>query len=388
MSDPHTAQPTPSTPDNEPVLERALVVAEAPIKAPDVWLVPRKWALGVGALAAGGLLASGLLWQKLGNIQEELARRSLDSGAQSIEARTLARQAQEATRELSARLAIQETRISEVSLQRTQLEELMQSLSRSRDENLVVDVESALRLAQQQAQLTGSAEPLLAALKSADQRLARAAQPRLNPLQRAIARDMDRIKAATLTDVPVLMLKLDELARMADELPVANAMVANSPLRSAPALSAPAHAPAARPGASAAAADKPSVGIFDKLSLSAWSQRTLDNLREEGRKLLRVSRIEQPEAALLSPEQSFFLRENLKLRLLNARLALLSRQTDSVRADLASANAWLGKYFDPSSRKTQAAAQLLAQVQGQLKTSELPRLDETMAALATAAAGR
>jgi uroporphyrin-3 C-methyltransferase len=207
-------------------------------------------------------------------------------------------------------------------------------------------------------------------------------------LQRAIARDMDRIKAATLTDVPVLMLKLDELARMADELPVANAMVANSPLRSAPALSAPAHAPAARPGASAAAADKPSMGIFDKLSLSAWSQRTLDNLREEGRKLLRVSRIEQPEAALLSPEQSFFLRENLKLRLLNARLALLSRQTDSVRADLASAGAWLGKYFDPSSRKTQAAAQLLAQVQGQLKTSELPRLDETMAALATAAAGR
>jgi uroporphyrin-3 C-methyltransferase len=384
MSDPHTAQPTPSTPDHEPVLERALVLAEPQAIPADTWIVPRKWALLVAALAAGGLLASGLLWQKLGNIQEELARRSIDSGAQAIEARTLARQAQEGTRELSARLAIQETRISEVSLQRTQLEELMQSLSRSRDENLVVDVESALRLAQQQSQLTGSAEPVLAALKSADQRLARAAQPRLNPLQRAIARDMDRIKAATLTDVPVLMLKLDELARLADELPVANAMVANSPLRAAPALAVP--APAAR--ASAPAADKPAMGVFDKLSLNAWSQRTLDNLREEARKLLRVSRIEQPEAALLSPEQSFFLRENLKLRLLNARLALLSRQTDSVRADLASAGAWLNKYFDPSSRKTQAAAQLLAQVQGQLKSSELPRLDETMAALATAAAGR
>jgi len=224
----------------------------------------------------------------------------------------------------------------------------------------------------------------LAALKSADQRLQRAAQPRLNPLQRAIARDMDRIKAATLTDVPVLMLKLDELARMADDLPVANAMVATGSQRAAPAAAAP--APAAR--ASAPAADKSSTGMFDKLSFSAWSQRTLDNLREEANKLLRVSRIEQPEAALLSPEQSFFLRENLKLRLLNARLALLSRQTDSVRADLASASTWLGKYFDASSRKTQAAAQLLAQVQGQLKTSELPRLDETMAALATAAAGR
>jgi uroporphyrin-3 C-methyltransferase len=383
MSDSPNAQPPSSTPDNEPVLERALVPLSTQPVSPDAWVVPRKWALLIAALAAGGLLVSGLLWQKLGNIQEELARRSIDSGAQAIEARTLARQAQEGTRELSARLAIQETRISEVSLQRTQLEELMQSLSRSRDENLVVDVESALRLAQQQAQLTGSAEPLLAALKSADQRLSRAAQPRLNPLQRAIAKDMDRIKAATLTDVPVLMLKLDELARMADELPVANAMVAGSSARLAPAAPAPARASSAP-----SAENKASMLVFDKLSLSAWSQRSLDTLREEARKLLRVSRIDQPEAALLSPEQSFFLRENLKLRLLNARLALLSRQTDSVRADLASANAWLGKYFDPTSRKTQAAAQLLAQVQGQLKTSELPRLDETMAALATAAAGR
>ncbi len=340
-----------------------------------------RWTLLAALLAAGGLLASALLWQKLGTIQEELARRSLDSGAQAIEARTLARQAQEGTRELSARLALQETRISEVSLQRTQLEELMQSLSRSRDENLVVDMESALRLAQQQAQLTGSAEPLLAALKSAEQRLARAAQPRLNPLQRAIARDMDRIKAASLTDVPVLLIKLDELVRMADDLPMANGFTGGA---------------AVTPGANAAerpagtsAAGKPLLGaFFDKLSLNAWLQRTLDGLREETRKLLRVSRIDQPEAALLSPEQSFFLRENLKLRLLNARLGLLSRQTDSARADLASANSWLGKYFDPGSRKTQTALQLLAQVQGQLKTSELPRLDETMAALATAAAGR
>ena len=128
--------------------------------------------------------------------------------------------------------------------------------------------------------------------------------------------------------------------------------------------------------------------LFDKDALRAWSQRTLDNLHEEVRKLLRVSRIDQPDAALLAPEQSFFLRENLKLRLLNARLGLLSRQTEAVRADLVSANAWLGKYFDPASRRTQAAVQLLTQVQGQLKTSELPRLDETMAALATAAAGR
>jgi len=111
-------------------------------------------------------------------------------------------------------------------------------------------------------------------------------------------------------------------------------------------------------------------------------------LGQEVRKLVRVSRIEQPEAALLSPEQSFFLRENLKLKLLNARLGLLARQLESARADLASASMALNKYFDPGSRKTQAASTLLQQVQSQMKATELPRVDNTLAALATAAAGR
>ena len=355
---------------------------------PDMLQIPRTWALMLALVAMLALLVSGLLWQKLSAIQEELARRSLDTGAQAMEARTLARQAQEATRELSARLALQESRISEVNLQRTQLEELMQSLSRSRDENLVVDVESALRLAQQQAQLAGSAEPLIAALKSAEQRLSRAAQPRLNPLQRALVKDLDRIRAASLTDVPVLMIKLDELVRLADDLPVANAMLSGAGPRAAVSGSG---APTSAPKATAAGAtgdDQPLALLLGRLMPSGWSQRFLDGLQEEARKLLRVSRIDQPEAALLSPEQSFFLRENLKLKLLNARLGLLSRQTDTARADLSSASAWLGKYFDPASRKTQAAVQLLQQVQGQLKTSELPRLDDTMSALATAAAGR
>ncbi|MES2398870.1 MAG: uroporphyrinogen-III C-methyltransferase [Pseudomonadota bacterium] len=363
----------------------AALVPEAPQPTvpADFVQLPAKWAWLVAALAAAGLVTSGLLWQKLGNIQEELARRSTDSGAQSIEARALAKSAQDGMRDMSARLAIQETRIGEVSLQRSQLEELMQSLSRSRDENLVVDVESALRLAQQQAQLTGSAEPLIAALKSADLRLARAAQPRLNPLQRAIAKDMDRIRSASLTDVPVLLIKLDELSRLVDELPVANAMSAGNQARAA--------TPSVVPSAThpdVAKDDRAMTALFDRRALQAWVQRFLDSVHDEGRRLLRVSRIDQPEAALMAPEQAFFMRENLKLRLLNARLSLLSRQTETARADLAAAGAWMGKYFDPASRKTQAASQLLQQVQGQLKTSELPRLDDTMAALATAAAGR
>ena len=369
-----------------PVLERALVPAPVLSTPSSTWLVPRPWMVAGLALAASGFVVSGLLWQKLGNIQEELARRSTDSGSQAIEARTLARQAQESAADQLGRITVLESRLNEVSLQRSQLEELMQSLSRSRDENLVVDIDAGLRLAQQQAELTGSAEPLLAALRSADQRLSRAAQPRLNPLQRAIAKDMDRLKAASLTDVPLLLVKLDEIARMADELPVANgfALASGASAATGP-LSRAASAPL--PGASSAASSGSGMG-FDRIALGQWSQSALRILREEGGKLLRVSRIDQPEAALLSPEQSFFLRENFKLRLMNARLALLSRQTDAARADLVSASGWLNKYFEVSSRRTQTAIQALAQVQGQLKTSQLPRLDDTMSALATAAAGR
>ena len=311
-------------------------------------------------LAVLALLASLLLWQKLSHIQSQLARQSADAGTQAQEARAMARQAQDLARESAARLAVTEARLGEVSLQRTQLEELMQSLSRARDENLVVDLESAIRLAQQQAQLSGGLEPLLAALKTAEQRLSRAAQPRLAPLQRAVARDMDRVKAASVTDTPGLLGKLDELVRQVDELPAVNAI---TPVR--------ASGPAAAPSGAL-----------------VWWERALQGVRDEARRLVRVSRIEQPEAVLLSPEQSFFLRENLKLKLLNARLGLLARQMESARADLVAASDALNKYFDPASRKTQATATLLQQVQGQLKAVELPRVDETLAALATAAAGR
>ncbi len=339
--------------------------ATAPADAPGPagfarWVLP-----GLILVSLVSLILALALWQKLGAIQEQLARQSSDTAAAATEARAVARQAAEIARDTAARLALTDAKVAESSLQRTQLEELMQSLSRSRDENLVVDIESAVRLAQQQAQLTGSVQPLVAALKTAEQRLQRAAQPRLGLVQRAIARDLGRIQSATLADTPALLAKMDELIRSADDIPLANA-VGLGPVKAAV-------APVAD-GAQGASA--------------AWWAGAVHTVREELRNLVRVSRIEQPEAALLTPEQAFFARENIKLKLLNARLGLLARQLESARGDVASASAALGRYFDASSRKTQATAALLQQVQVQMRTLELPRVDETLSALATAAAGR
>ena len=113
-----------------------------------------------------------------------------------------------------------------------------------------------------------------------------------------------------------------------------------------------------------------------------WSLKGLSAAWGELRSLVRITRIDNPEAALSSPEQQYFLRENLKLRLLNARLALLSRQFDVAQSDLQDAQRTLERYFDPSSRRVGSTLELLRQV-GQLSRQvTLPRPDETLAALA------
>ena len=359
--------PPPPPPELAPALPAAAPVpmpAEtAPVRAATV---SRATLLALALLAGAGLLSSVMLWQRLSAIQEQLARQSADTGANAIEARALARQAQDIARDAAARQLVLETRLSEVALQRTQLEELMQSLSRSRDENLVVDIESALRLALQQAELTGSLEPLIAALRTADQRLARAAQPRLARLRTAIARDIERLRSTSVTDVPGILARLDDVVRQVDALPVANAVPARA-LNETP----------RRP--------QPQVPVS---APREWWDRVRDSVLDEARGLLRVSRIDQPEAALLAPEQSFFLRENLKLKLLNARLSLLARQNAAARADVAAAITALNKYFDPASARTQAVATQLQQVQQQVRSVEPPRLQETLAVLATESGGK
>jgi len=324
------------------------------------WLT---WA--AGAMAVLALALSALLWQKLIRMQEQLARQSQDAGQQSLEAKAWAKQAQDTVKDNAARLSLIEGRLGEVALQRGQLEELIQSLSRSRDENLLVDIEAGLRIAQQQAQLTGSAEPLLATLQSARQRLQRAAQPRLAPVLRAIEKDLDRLRAAQTLDIPGLLMRLDEGVAQIDALVLAN--------------QAPAPAAAAAAAASQAA---PARSAWP-----AWWSQGLQQIVDPLRDLVRISRIDAPEALLLTPEQSFFLRENLKLKLLNARLGLLARQYDAVRTDLAQTAAGVRRYADAQSRKTQQLLQLLEQAQQQLQKGDPPRLDASLAALATAAAG-
>ncbi len=380
-------------------------------------MLPGRWiaaaALLLTALCAAAVMYAWNTQQRVKGLEQQLVKRQADSGAQAAEAQMLAKQAQDSSRDAAAKLALLEVRVAEVALQRTQLEELIQGLSRSRDENLLADVESSIRVAMQQTAITGSAEPLVIALKQAEERLTRQNQPRLEGVRRAVVQDLERVRAAGAVDLPTLAIRLDEVVRLVDELPLLSAPQAQrSPARPAArgaaaasvpglgpagaAASAPASASASVPAGAAASMPAAAGAAASAAAMDpAWSEALGERwaalgarVWSEVRGLVRVTPIDRPEAMLVSPEQAYFLRENLKLRLLNARLALMSRQLDTAQADLRDALAALERYFDRSAKRTANAIELLKQVSGQMRQVVVPRPDATLAAIAAVSGGR
>jgi uroporphyrin-III C-methyltransferase len=372
----------------------------APVPKP----VNTRWLwFAVFLLTAASAASVMLAWraeQRGASLEQELVRRQQDSAAKVTEARTLAKQAQESANDAGAKLALLEVKVSEVAVHRGQLEELVQSLSRSRDDNLLIDLDAALRVAMQQSTITGSVEPLVATLKQSDERLARYNLPRLEGVRRAVNRDLDRTKAISVTDIASLSLKLDEAIRTADELPLVGGAASSAPnniqnsvkdakspdlaLRSASAAAASSPAKlalAAQPAASGALNNWPDKlgAVWSNVSTRVWG---------EVKSLVRVSRIDYPEAMLLSPEQAFFVRENFKLRLLNARLAIMSRQFDTAQTDLQAATQALERYFDRNAKRTVVTTDLVRQLIAQARQVNVPRPDDTLAAIAAVSAGR
>ena len=345
-----------------------------------------RWiAIGAAVLAAMSAAAVVYAWntqQRVKALESELVKRQQDSTGQAVEAHVMAKQAQDVARESAGKLSLLEARVAESSMQRSQLEDLIQQLARSRDENVLADVDAALRVALQQAAITGSAEPLLSTLRQSDERLARFNQPRLERVRRAVAQDLDRVRSAGVSDISALTIRLDEVVRQVDDLPLLSAAERRGSVRSA---SVAASAPQ---GAASGAASGATPGAGWTVELGEQWRQLFDRVWQETRSLIRVTRIDHPEAMLVAPEQSYFLRENLKLRLLNARLALLSRQFDTAQSDLRDAQSALERYFDRSTKRVANALEIVRQVAAQARQVTVPRPDATLAARATASAGR
>ncbi len=304
------------------------------------------------ALAAG--LAT-LYWldarSRIGATQEELARRLRDIEADSREARSIARLSQEAVREAQVKVAQLEARFAESQSQQLALEALYQELSRNRDEWQLAEIEQVLAIASQQLQLAGNVRAALLALQLAEARLARADRPQFLPVRRALARDIERLKALPVLDLAGMSSRIDALVAGVDALPLAFEE------RSVPAKS------------EVKAAER---GFWSRLGSEVWS---------EVKQLVVVRQVGSPEAPLLPPPQAYFLRENLRLRLLNARLALLMRDEAGYREDLRASQAWIRRYFDARAKPSADALAQLRQLSAASISFEMPTISESLDAV-------
>ena len=318
-------------------------------------VMDKPWTIAVVVL----VVVLGWQWyastSQLGALREELATRLRDSDADSRDARLVARQAQEAVREAQTKLAQLDAKLAESQSQQVALEALYQELARNRDEWALSEIEQILTTASQQLQLAGNVQGALVALQTADARLARSDRPQFIPLRKTLASDIDRLKATPTLDVAGMTLRIDQMISSIDGLP----------------LSAEGRAAEDRAADKRAAAD-PAQGFWRRLGSEIWS---------EVRSLIRVQVMDRAEPGLLSPGQNFFLRENLKLRLLNARLALLSRDQTTFREDLRTASAWVARWFDARSKSTQTLEATLKQMSSAAMQIEVPTIGESLNAV-------
>lgn len=313
------------------------------------------------------LLLHGIQWldsrMKIAEVQAEVARRLAEGENRAKEDRTLARQNQEVLAGLQGKVGMLESRLAEAQSQALALEAMYQELSSTRGERLLAEVEQAVSIAMQQLQFAGNVEAALIALQSAEGRLARAGQPQFLQVRKLIANDIERLKATPGGDITGLSLKIESVVLAADTLPLAFEQ------RPQPASGNP--ATGANAGASASSGF--ASGDF-------W--RSLGNeLWQELRQLIRVERIEHGDPLLLSPTQSFFLRENLKLRLLNARLALMQRDGKTFRDEIRQSREQLERHFNTRAKSVEVALGTLRSLAATDVNFDLPGLSQTLAAV-------
>jgi uroporphyrin-3 C-methyltransferase len=329
------------------------------------------------------------------DLRDETARHLRQGELSLTEARTLVRTLSDTTRELQGKVTVLESKQVESQSQQLALEQLYQDLSKNRDDWALAEIEQVLSTASQQLQLAGNVQGALIALQNADGRLSRSDKPQFILIRRAIGHDIDRLKALPSLDLTGIALRLDSIIGQIDGMPLLAdekpALPALQPKRSMrpvarvePAtrtVGAGGKSAALAPAGAGTAAAPAAAGSDWMYALGDRWQSWSSEMWGEIRQLIRVRSVDTPDALLLSPSQAYYARENLKLRLLNARLALLSRNESAFRSDMIASQEAIIKYFDTRARQTQTAQALLRQVQASNLAIDLPTLAESLNAV-------
>ncbi len=328
----------------------------------------------VGAVAlviALGAVAGGVfVWQREESVAREAARRLQQGDERTAQLEMQVKQSQELVRELQGRSAVLESKLTEALGQQAQLEQMYKSVAQETFSVTLADVENSVAIASQQLVVSGNVRGALVAMQDADGRLKRINQPEALGLRRLIAVDIERLKAVPNVDVVSLALRLDSIAAGLAQLPM------HASLSPAPASEVDGEG------------GQPKAAPFSFARLASTGRQGWQALLGELAQLIRVSRVDAPDVLLLAPEQRYFVRENLRLTLLSARLALLAHAEPLFRADLQRAVDWLETYYDTSERSVANATAALRQLQATRIAAELPSLGDTLVAVRAARAAR
>jgi uncharacterized protein HemX len=317
-----------------------------PVARPSRWR-HAFWLVAV-ALAAAGAFAYRDLARSDAQLREQIAQLARDT------APVLA-QAKKDTQDTQRQLAELKQTVDSMQADRGALDQLVGDVVRMRDEAALIDIERLITLASAELQISGHVPTALAALQAADQRLLQVDRPQYVGLRRALARDIERLRAVPQVDFTGLALRIDQLIHAVDAWPLLSEA---KPARVAPAAkSAPPPAP---------------QGAWNRLR--AWAAQEFGDL-------VRIREVETPEALLLSSSQQQLVRERVKLRLLSARQALLARNDKLFRGDLAEAQATIQRYFDARAAAPATALAQLKQIAQTTLAVDVPSLAESLAAL-------
>ncbi len=307
------------------------------------------------ALAAAVLALTLVGWQwfdssrQIHALEQIVGERLGEFDSRSKENAIVIGQAREDIKQALGKVGLLEQKLAESQNQQVALEAMYQDLSRNRDEWVLTEIEQILLTASQQLQLAGDAKAALAALQTADSRLQRHDNAQFISLRKAINQDIQRLQALPLVDVAGYTMKLDGLIAEIDDLPL---LIGEE----TPAERAPSKA-------------RPDDNLWAKLTREIW---------QDMKQLVRIQNLENPEAPLLAPSQAYFLRENLKLRLLSARLAVLRHDETGYKSDLKVAEIWLRRYFDLKAKNVKSALVAMKVLSSSSVAIDLPDISASL----------
>ena len=235
------------------------------------------------------------------------------------------------------------------------VEALRQKDQHLRKDWLVMEAEYLIQLANHRLLFERDINTAIVALQSADVRIKEAGDPSLLNTRKAIASAVQALKQVDQADLAGLSLTISAINQDLAALPlntpdtVSKAKTANTDL-----------------------AESKQVQSWSELPAAIWRDlKTLIVIRDHN----------EPVAPLLSPDQRFFLVENLRLQLEQARLAMLAGQSSVYKERLQTAILWIEKHFDKEAALTQSTLDTLRQMSNAAIAPALPDISPAYGAL-------